>query len=75
MNNTIMTIKITVDFLADGGVLLNASGNDIFGVLIENKIPYEYIESGDFGEVAAFEIHIENYFQFQALGDFVFNTR
>jgi hypothetical protein len=73
--NTPITIKLTVDFLADGGVLLNADGNDIFGVLIENKIAYSFVESGDFGEVAAFEIRVENYFQFQALGDFIFNSK
>ena len=73
--NTPMTIKLTVDFLADGGVLLNADGNDIFGVLIDNKIAYSFGASGPLGEIADFTITVKNYFQFQALGDFIFNSK
>lgn len=71
--NTPITVSLTVDFLANDAITaLAASGNDIFAFLIENKMAYSFVESGDFGEVAAFIITVENYFQFQALGDFLY---
>jgi hypothetical protein len=69
-----MTISFTVAFLvADGAGRLVPNGNDIFSVLIENKIPYSYRERGPLGEFADFEVQVENYFQFQAIGDFIYN--
>jgi hypothetical protein len=71
-----MTINLTVAFLvADGAGRLVPNGNDIFGVLKENNIEYSYREHGYLGEFADFEIQVENYFQFQALGDFIFNSK
>ena len=72
--NTPMTIKLTVDFLdprGPGGKLKN--GMNIFEHLVENKMPYTFDERGPLGEIADIEIHIDNYFQYQALGDFLYN--
>jgi hypothetical protein len=68
-----MTIKFTVDFFDPRGPgRLVKDGNDIFGFLTENKMAYSCDEGGPLGEFADFTITVENYFQFQALGDFLY---
>ena len=71
--NTPMTISLTVDFLDPRGPgRREKDGNDIFGVLIDSKMAYSFVEHGPLGELADFTITVENYFQFQALGDFLY---
>ena len=68
--NTAMTITFTVNFIDEG-----KRGENLFDVLIDNNVTYSYIQSSDYGQVGDFTVTIDNYFQYQALGDFLYGSR
>lgn len=66
MNTTPVTIKITLDYFSSESAVF-------FSILLENNMSYKLYRHGKNLAIANFDIHIDNYFQYQALGDFLYN--